>query len=816
MINRRYTAGILLAILAVGVCAAVVGCWSEAPSHVAADGGAHSSPADVGSSTIIAIDAPRRIEPARPFSGSKSCRDCHEKFYELWSTSHHGLAMQPYTPALAAAKLAPQTGDVTIGKDRYRAEIGEREGWVRQQGPGGEKKYPIQHVLGGKNVYYFLTPLDRGRLQVLPLAYDVHKKAWFDVASSGVRHFPDRRDEALHWTDRMFTFNTTCFNCHVSQLRTNYDLAADTYRTTWAEPGISCESCHGPAGEHIRTMEAGGTGKTSAEIKIIRTKEFTPAQMNDMCATCHAKLVPMSTSFLPGQKFFDHFDLICLEHADFYPDGRDLGENYTFTSWLMSPCATAGKLDCNHCHTPSGRMRFEGKESNRQCLPCHAEQVEKAAEHSRHEAGTKGSECVACHLPMTRFAAMNRSDHSMLPPSPAATIAFKSPNACNACHDDKDAKWSDEWVRKWHAKDYQAEVLRRGRLIDAARKHEWKQLPEMLAELQKKGDAVYKASLVRLLRNCPDGRQWPVLRGLLKDPSPLVRSSAAAALSDRLTPETVAGLLTATGDESRLVRIRAALALAAVPSKQVTDEQQRKSLARATDEFFTAMKARPDDWSSYANVGNFCMERREYAAAVKQFETAYQLEPRQIGPMVNAAVAYSNLKKTDKAEQSLRRALEHEPENAAVNFNLGLLLGEKNDLPGAEAALRKAVKADPQMAQAAYNLGLVLAHRDKLDEAIEWCEKAHQLRPGEPRYVQALLGFYRQNRDPLGAAAVLRRFLLAEPTAWEAYLLLGSIHEGRGDLPTATAVYRAALKQPGVPAEFKRQFEAKLKAAESR
>ena len=51
--------------------------------------------------------------------------------------------------------------------------------------------------------------------------------------------------------------------------------------------------------------------------------------MNDMCATCHAKLVPLSLTFLPGDKFFDHFDLITLEHADFYPDGRDLGENYT-------------------------------------------------------------------------------------------------------------------------------------------------------------------------------------------------------------------------------------------------------------------------------------------------------------------------------------------------------------------------------------------------------------------------------------------------------------------------------------------------------
>ena len=304
--------------------------------------------------------------------------------------------------------------------------------------------------MGGKNVYYFLTPLDRGRLQVLPLAYDVHKKAWYDMAASGVRHFPDRRDEALDWTDRMFAFNTTCFNCHVTELSTNYDLATDTYHTTWSEPGISCESCHGSAKEHVRAMEAGAEGHTSKDIKIIRTKEFTPAQMNDMCATCHAKLVPLSLTFLPGDKFFDHFDLITLEHADFYPDGRDLGENYTYTSWLMSPCVKSGKLDCNHCHTPSGRMRFEGEKSNQMCMPCHEKEVKQPAEHGHHAAGSKGNECIACHMPMTRFAAMGRTDHSMRPPTPATTIAFKSPNACSMCHADHDAAWADQWVRKWY------------------------------------------------------------------------------------------------------------------------------------------------------------------------------------------------------------------------------------------------------------------------------------------------------------------------------------------------------------------------------
>ena len=83
-------------------------------------------------------------------------------------------------------------------------------------------------------------------------------------------------------------------------------------------------------------------------------------------------------------------------------------------------------------------------------------------------------------MPMTEFARMKRSDHSMRPPTPAATLAYKSPNACNLCHTDKDATWADEKVRKWRKRDYQAPVLHRTALIDAARERDWSRLPEML------------------------------------------------------------------------------------------------------------------------------------------------------------------------------------------------------------------------------------------------------------------------------------------------------------------------------------------------
>jgi tetratricopeptide (TPR) repeat protein len=791
-----------------------------------------AAPAPLASSAPTPV--PKSV-PSTALAGSQSCRDCHADFYKLWADSWHGLAMQPYTATFAKAHLTPQTADIVVGKRRYRAEIGAGEGCIRETGPSGVRTYPIAHVMGGKNIYYFLTPLDRGRLQVLPVAYDVHKKAWYDMAASGVRHFPDRRDEALDWTDRMYAFNTTCFNCHVTELATNYDLATDTYHTTWTEPGISCEACHGLAQQHVRAMEAAAAGAkgtvpfslarksgqspkggpTPKDLKIIRPQSLAPARLNDLCATCHAKLIPLSLRFVPGDDFFDHFDLITFEHIDFYPDGRDLGENYTYTLWRSSPCVQSGKLDCNHCHTPSGRMRYTGEKSNQMCMPCHAKEVGRPAEHGHHIVGSKGNDCVGCHMPMTRFAAMGRTDHSMRPPTPAVTIALKSPNACNLCHSDQTAAWADQWVRQWYPSGYQADVLRRAELIDQARRCEWKRLPEILAELKNPHrDEVNKTSLVRLLGCCDDDRKWPVLLGLLGDPSPLVRSSAASALGGHLTPQTIDALLTAAADPSRLVRIRVAMALAGLQPQLLARPSDRTALDGANRDFMLAMQARPDDWASHANLGNFYLDNHDFTAAVACFETAMRLEPRQIGPLVSASLAYHNLGRTKTAEESLRRALKLDPTNAAAHFNLGLLMGECGKLEEAEQALRAAVKADPQMAPAVYNLGVIVS-RKNLDEAIAWCSKAYRLRPRDPKYAYTLATYERRKGRVDAAVELLQKTIKNSPSYIDAYLLLGVIYEKRRDSAAAAKVYRDALKIDDLPPDLRAELEARARLLES-
>ncbi len=726
------------------------------------------------------------------FAGTQSCRRCHENFYRLWSTSRHGLAMQPVTAALIQKELTAPPREIAIGKYRYLPVLTSSGASVREISRKRTQDYPMVHAMGGKNVYYFLTPLERGRLQVLPVAYDVRQKLWFDMAGSGMRHFADVPEQRVDWRDSLYTFNTSCYGCHVSQVSTNYDLDTDSYRTRWTEPGINCETCHGPSAEHVRACRALPSSQRPADLKLIVTRAFTSDQHTSSCSSCHAKTSLLTNSFKPGERFFDNFDLVTLESPDYYPDGRDLGENYTYTGWLMNPCAAASKLNCVSCHTSSGRNRFPGEKANQACLPCHEKRVKDPTAHTHHKLGSAGNRCVSCHMPKTDFANMQRSDHSFRPPTPAATIEFKSPNACNLCHTDRDAAWADREVRKWHKADYQEKTLRVARLVDAARRRQWQKLPGMLAYVAgPKRDVVFATSLIRLMAAAPDGRKWPVLLSALKDPSPLIRSAAAAGLEDHPTPEVRDALLGAIRDDSRLVRLRATGALAGYDAEQLAIGD-RPVFASALADLESSLRTRQDDWSNHYNLGNLYSRRHQYQLAISCYQIASRLRPDEVLPLVNASIAYANLGQTGPATRMLEKALVIDPDNAAANFNLGLLNAEQGDLRRAEECLRAALSKDPTMAAAAYNLAVILS-KDRMPEAVEWCRKAHEASPAEPKYSYTLAFYLNQSGKSEDAAALLEEAIAVKDDYVDAYILLASIYESRGERSKADALHRRAL-----------------------
>jgi tetratricopeptide (TPR) repeat protein len=241
---------------------------------------------------------------------------------------------------------------------------------------------------------------------------------------------------------------------------------------------------------------------------------------------------------------------------------------------------------------------------------------------------------------------------------------------------------------------------------------------------------------------------------------------------------------------------------------QLSDDLKTR-VEKANREYLDFIMARPDQWTSHYNMGNYQLSRGETKKAVASYQTALKREPQAVMAMVNSSIAYAQMGENDKAEKSLQDALKTAPDNAAANFNMGLVKAEKNETKEAEKYLRKAIKADPQMAQAAFNL-CVLLSRDRLDEAVAWCRKAADLRPAEGRYAYTLAFVEQQKGDTDGAIKTLDTLIARQPSHLDAYLLLAEIYEKSGKKEDAEKVYNKALGLEGAPENFRNHVRTKL------
>ena len=333
-------------------------------------------------------------------------------------------------------------------------------------------------------------------------------------------------------------------------------------------------------------------------------------------------------------------------------------------------------------------------------------------------------------------------------------MRFGSTSACILCHKDKTEEWAAAYVRAWHPKSrWRPKILREGELVDAARKREWSKLPEILAYLKEpEAEPVVCTSLLRLFRGCADPRPWPVVRACLSHASPLVRSAAASALADNLADaESVRALCRALADPVRVVRIQAASSLSAYPHHTL-DPATLEHLKRAEAELLTMYNARPDDWASHYNLGNYRLARGDSKGAMTAYTESMRLRSDSVMPHMNAAVLASQGGRLEEALGYLKTAWKASPEHGAVNLNLGLALAESGDAAGAVRHLRTAMKDPVCRAQAAYNCAVLVGAQNPA-EAVELCRTAVESEPGNARYAETLAYYLRAAGMPAAPRA---------------------------------------------------------------
>jgi tetratricopeptide (TPR) repeat protein len=268
---------------------------------------------------LAVLSASGAAAESSAYVGSQACRSCHAKQFETQSQTGHARAL------VRAAEGSP-------GQWAFGAGL-KAITWVSQSGEDAYVEHGMSYYSATKSMA--LTP---GRTDSKNVLYRT-----FDPEATALK----------------------CFRCHSTGPLT---IDASTHGIQPSEPGIHCEACHGPGGEHVKSGDAAA---------LLNPRRLSAIELNNFCGTCHRK-----------EPEGDWTDKWRTRHQPSY-----LNQAACFRK-------SGGTLTCLTCHDPHRPLGETAASYNQFCVNCH-----KAP---RHQTTVGTHACADCHMPQVIINAQLR------------------------------------------------------------------------------------------------------------------------------------------------------------------------------------------------------------------------------------------------------------------------------------------------------------------------------------------------------------------------------------------------------------------------
>jgi len=706
------------------------------------------------------------------FVGRDRCIECHREEHKRWQGSDHDLAM-------AVADETSVLGDfnnTTFTHMGVESRFFKKEDrfYVNTEGPGGGTgDFEIQYTFGFRPLQQYLIAFPGGRLQCLPIAWDVEKKEWYHL-------YPDEKlqpGDWLYWTNNAQNWNGMCAECHSTNLKKGFDPETDTYQTTWSEINVSCEACHGPGSRHVAWADTPPMARTQTVKNydlVVDTIDMDTEEQVILCARCHARRSQLGDFNHKYNDFLESMVPQLLNASLYFPDGQILDEVYVYGSFTQSKMYTKA-VRCSDCHdVHTCRPVLDG---NRLCLQCHRSDIYDTRDHHFHkkagEAGEPlridgkaidvgtGAECINCHMPGRYYMGVDfRLDHSLRIPRPDLSMQFSTPNACTQCHSDKTDQWAEEYIAKWYG------IRRRphyGSVFAKAREGE----PEALEDLVRiANDALFppivRSTALSLLSPYQGEIRDLTFRRALDDEEALIRHTALRNYASPDPERSVKLLAPLLYDTVKGVRMEAAANLVPI-SDRLKSKSLRKAYASALDEYKAAMHYSMDFAFAGHNLGNMYRSMGKIREAEIHYLRAIRIDDAFLPAKINLAMLYNQQGDNQAAEKLFHEVLATNPEFHEAAYSLGLLLAEKMEYEGAALYLERAAKGMPERARVHYNLGLLQQYLNRQEAAEASLKRAVRLEPGSLDFLYALADFFIKQKRWQEAERVAQQMVKVHP-----------------------------------------------------
>jgi hypothetical protein len=305
------------------------------------------------------------------FAGAESCAPCHAAIAQTQQASHHAhtlrsvAAVPQLTSGLPVLYLDRATGS------ELRLERTGDQIVLTARKADEEHRLPLQWAFGsGAQGITCVGNRDDGRPVEARLTWYRSLTA-FDLTTGATRHTPANVRESLG-RELSAEELDRCFGCHGGG----------------SEPGVRCETCHGPGKPHIAAVKAGG-----ADRRILHPGKLDAFGQVQLCGKCHGT-PPEDT------------DLAGLRAIESNPNTV----RFASPRLVLSRCFNESEagLKCSGCHEPHEDAGRSGAGYDRACASCHNRQARARA--ALCPVGKKN--CASCHMPRERVMANSEfTDH---------------------------------------------------------------------------------------------------------------------------------------------------------------------------------------------------------------------------------------------------------------------------------------------------------------------------------------------------------------------------------------------------------------------
>lgn len=309
------------------------------------------------------------------------CARCHMKiFREYLSTPMANASGQAIENLKAVTYFhRPSGATYIISGSNGQATLTSRD----MHAPAGPVHWPLTYFLGsghlGVTYLYFMNDY----LFESPVA-------WY-AATGGYDMKPGLSD--VRQIPPAIPVQSACLRCHMSAVQASLPGTINRYRgLPFLHTGITCESCHGDPGDHLRS---GG------KAPIVNPTHLDADGRDSVCISCHLegdvsveRAGKSPLNYRPGESISTYLAYYIRSSQNLRTRGVSEVEQLS-----QSTCKriSGDKMSCMSCHDPhftpgpDKRVAFyRGK-----CLACHAEPAFAASHHPENQ------DCTSCHMQRT-------------------------------------------------------------------------------------------------------------------------------------------------------------------------------------------------------------------------------------------------------------------------------------------------------------------------------------------------------------------------------------------------------------------------------